>query len=105
MQIAQKVDMSRSNSDRARAHIFVSGRVQGVFYRATTRERAASLDLVGWVRNCADGRVEIVAEGARADLEKLRAWCEEGPPRAQVSDVAVSWSDPTGEFHTFDVER
>ncbi len=84
-----------------RAHIFVSGRVQGVFYRATTQEVARRLRLRGWVRNLPDGRVEIVAEGPEDALKALIDWCWEGPPLARVEDVKVIWEEPTGEFEDF----
>ncbi len=84
-----------------RAHIFVSGRVQGVFYRATTQEVARRLRLRGWVRNLPDGRVEIVAEGPEDALKALIDWCWEGSPLARVEDVKVIWEEPTGEFEDF----
>ncbi len=66
----------------------VSGRVQGVFYRATTAGRARELGLAGWVRNLADGRVEVRACGEKADVEALCQWLWQGPAGAQVSDVS-----------------
>ncbi|MGE0482832.1 MAG: acylphosphatase [Gammaproteobacteria bacterium] len=69
-----------------RAYV-VSGRVQGVWYRASARERAAELGLRGWVRNLADGRVEALAAGTPAALAAFEAWLAEGPPRARVSGV------------------
>lgn len=83
-------------------HIIVTGKVQGVFYRATAEETACSLGLTGWVKNRDDGRVEIMAEGGRASLEKLIAWCHEGPPLAHVKDVLVDWQPATGQFSTFE---
>src|SRR5438309_2102356 len=68
------------DSDIARLHMFVSGRVQGVFFRGTVADEARSLGLTGWARNLADGRVEIVAEGKRANLRTLEAWAHQGPP-------------------------
>ena len=78
---------------RVRAHLFVAGRVQGVAYRAYTQRQARRLGLVGWVRNVSDGRVELVAEGSRADVEALIAWCHEGSPFARVDRVDVAWDD------------
>ena len=86
-----------------RAHIWVSGRVQGVYYRATTVEVARRLRLKGWVRNLPDGRVEIVAEGPEDALKALIDWCWEGPPLARVEDVEVVWEEPTGEFEGFSI--
>lgn len=86
-----------------RAHIFVSGRVQGVFYRAHTREVASAHGLTGWVKNCYDGRVEAVLEGGHAEIEKVIQWCRKGPPAAHVTGVEVNWEEPTGEFGTFSI--
>lgn len=84
-------------ADPARAHVRVTGRVQGVFFRSETRERAASRGLAGWVRNAADGSVEAVFEGGREAVEALLRWCERGPRGAAVADVRVEWEDPRGE--------
>ncbi len=84
------------------AHIIVTGRVQGVFYRATTEETALGLGLTGWVKNRHDGNVEILAEGERTALEKLITWCREGPPMARVKNVSVDWQPATGQFETFE---
>lgn len=92
-------------SDIVRAHAWVSGRVQGVFYRGSTRDEAARLGLVGWVKNLADGRVELVAEGPRAAVDSLVAWAHHGPEGARVDDVRVVDDTPTGEFTAFDVLR
>jgi len=67
--------------------IRVSGKVQGVFYRASTQEKAQVLNLSGWVKNEADGSVSIEAEGSEANLEQLLEWCRSGPPRATVDQV------------------
>ena len=83
--------------DRIRAHVFVSGTVQGVRYRASTRDAVADRDVAGWVRNLDDGRVEAVFEGPEPDVEELIEWCHTGSPAASVDDVAVSYEDPTGE--------
>jgi acylphosphatase len=80
-----------------RAHVVVTGRVQGVFFRAEARERAASLGLAGWVRNNGDGSVEAVFEGDRNRVESMVSWCGRGPSLAQVEDVQVAWEDPRGE--------
>ena len=86
-----------------RAHIFVGGRVQGVYYRATAREVARSLGLSGWVRNLPDGRVEIIAEGEEEKLRKFIDWCWEGPPAARVTSVDVNWEKPEGTFQGFTI--
>ena len=91
-------------SDRTRAHVFVSGTVQGVYYRANTREQARERDVDGWVRNLADGRVEAVFEGPRAQVEGMVEWCHEGSDRADVDDVDVEYGQPAGETG-FEVRR
>lgn len=87
----------------ARAHVVISGKVQGVYYRVETRDQAKSLGVTGWVRNMPDGRVEGLFEGERGCVEKLIEWCRQGPPRARVSDVAVEWQDGRGEFCGFEI--
>ncbi|MCZ7585869.1 MAG: acylphosphatase [Deltaproteobacteria bacterium] len=76
--------------------MFVSGRVQGVWFRAETREKALSLSLSGWVRNLSDGRVEVYAVGPRDMVDRLIEWCHDGPPLAKVRSVAVTWVEPEG---------
>jgi len=85
----------------ARAHIHVSGWVQGVSYRGYARRSARGLGLTGWVRNLYDGRVEAVAEGPRPAVEAFIAWAREGPASARVEDVQVVWEDYRGEFSDF----
>jgi acylphosphatase len=71
-------------------HVLVSGRVQGVWFRDTCCEQARNLGVAGWVRNLADGRVEAVFEGPSAGVDRMVAWCHEGPSRARVDAVEVS---------------
>ncbi len=68
-------------------HCFVSGRVQGVFFRSSTQNEASQLGLTGWVRNLPDGRVEVLAQGDSEAIEQLRSWLEVGPRHASVSDI------------------
>ncbi|WP_435066574.1 acylphosphatase [Haloplanus sp. C73] len=84
-------------SDRIRAHVFVSGRVQGVYYRANTRDAARARNVDGWVRNLEDGRVEAVFEGPESAVEEMVEWCHTGSPAATVDDVDVNYEDPQGE--------
>ncbi|PSP67183.1 acylphosphatase [Halobacteriales archaeon QS_1_69_70] len=84
-------------SDLTRAHVFVTGRVQGVYYRANTREQARQRGVDGWVRNLADGRVEAVFEGDEASVEAMVEWCHTGSPRAEVEGVEVEYEPPEGE--------
>ncbi len=86
---------------RKRIYGTVSGRVQGVFFRASTRDRARELGLSGWVRNLPDGRVEFVAEGEESTLQELLQFLRVGPPGARVNDLVVEWSDPSGETGFF----
>jgi acylphosphatase len=86
-----------------RAHVYISGYVQGVFFRACTKDEALKLGITGWVRNLADGRVEAVFEGDEAEVKKIISWCHKGPPGASVRDVEVNYEDYTGQFHTFEI--
>jgi len=83
----------------------VTGRVQGVSYRAATASEARRLGVVGWVRNRADGSVELEVEGADERVAALLAWCEHGPPSARVTRVAVEDQAPTGQDQGFSVLR
>jgi acylphosphatase len=80
-----------------RAHVIVRGRIQGVGYRYSTRSRATSLGVGGWVRNRPDGNVEAVFEGWAERVELLLRWCREGPSAAYVDEIEVEWQEPTGE--------
>ena len=77
-----------------RAHVIISGRVQGVFFRDSARREARARRLAGWVRNRPDGTVEAVFQGERAAVEALIRWCHTGPPQAAVDEVAVTWEPP-----------
>jgi acylphosphatase len=88
-----------------RVEVHVGGRVQGVCYRASAREEAQRLGVLGEVRNLPDGRVEVIAEGPRDRLEQLVAWCRKGPPAAEVADVSARWSPASGGFTSFRVAR
>ena len=84
-------------SERTRAHVYVSGKVQGVYFRATTRDTAREHGVDGWVRNLDDGRVEAVFEGSEEDVERLVEFCHEGSRAARVDDVEVDDEQPQGE--------
>jgi acylphosphatase len=88
-----------------RADVVISGRVQGVFYRASAQQEAMRLSLVGEVRNLPDGRVEAVVEGPKDRIEEFIEWCKRGPPSAEVENVRVRWSKALGEFRTFMIAR
>ena len=89
----------------ARAHLVVSGRVQGVFFRYKTQQTASGLGLKGMVRNRMDGCVELIAEGDKKKIEQLISWCWQGPDMARVDNVEIDWQEPTGEYYAFKVER
>lgn len=91
-------------TDRHRAHVHVSGTVQDVYFRATTRDRAREHGVAGWVRNLQDGRVEAVFEGPEEAVESMIEWCHEGSPAAAVDAVTVVSEDPEG-LDGFEIER
>ncbi len=92
-------------TDASEARVVVSGQVQGVWFRASTRDVARGLGVRGFVRNLPDRRVEAVLQGDRAAVVKAIAFMREGPPGAVVTDVAVEWRNPTEEFEGFDVRH
>ncbi len=83
-------------------HLIARGRVQGVWFRAGTREQALQLGLCGWAKNCPDGTVEIHAEGEKEPLEQFINWCRKGTPSAEVSDLDIEWVDPKG-LNSFEI--
>ena len=91
--------------NKARVHLKVCGRVQGVYFRASTVEQARRLGVLGWVMNCADSSVEVVAEGEIEQLEKLINWCRNGPPGAHVKEVRAQWEASKEEFQSFYIKR
>ena len=88
---------------KVRAHVYVNGRVQGVFFRSETQDEAMRHGLTGWVRNLADGRVEAVFEGEKELVEKLIDFCRRGLLGARVTNVEVVWESYAGEFRGFRV--
>jgi acylphosphatase len=88
---------------KIRAHLFVSGKVQGVYFRQSTRIEAQGLGVTGWVRNLMDGRVEAVFEGEEHSVKMLVNYCRQGPGTAKVTYVDVSFGPFTGEFPDFKV--
>lgn len=89
---------------KTRAHVFVSGIVQGVGYRFATLDAANQMGVSGWVRNLPDDRVEAVFEGTKAAIENMIRWCHEGPPAAVVKDVMVEYEEPEG-IQEFQIKR
>ncbi len=92
-----------TDTRKLRAHLTVSGRVQGVWFRASTVEQARRAGVSGWVRNRSDGGVEAVIEGERGAVMQVVGWCYRGPSAARVSSVDVKWEEPTGEFFGFNM--
>lgn len=90
--------------NNARAHVVISGSVQGVCFRYETHMRARSLGITGWVMNRRDGNVEAVFEGEKDVVEGMVAWCHKGPSGAIVNDVDVKWGTYTGNFKGFGIE-
>ncbi|RLF42914.1 MAG: acylphosphatase [Thermoplasmata archaeon] len=88
---------------RVEAHVLISGKVQGVWFRANTKEKARQLNIKGWVRNLPDGRVEAVFQGEKEMVEEMIKWCYKGPPLAEVEDVEVEWKEPEEEFEDFSI--
>jgi len=86
---------------KTRAHVVVTGKVQGVFYRAETAAKARRLNITGWVRNLPDGRVEAVFEGDETNVQKIIDFCRRGPPDAYVVDLDVRRQEWTAEFRNF----
>jgi acylphosphatase len=86
---------------KVRAHILVSGRVQGVYFRQSTLLEAQNLGVNGWVRNLMDGRVEAVFEGEEHPVKTLVNYCRQGPPAARVINLDVSYGPFKGEFSNF----
>ena len=86
-----------------RVRVRIKGRVQGVFFRAYTRDAALKIGVRGWVRNLSDGRVEAVFEGEPDKVDKMVAWCHGGSPLSRVEHVEVNEEPFTGEFDQFDI--
>lgn len=86
---------------KARAHIFVSGKVQGVFLRYNTRREAQKLGITGWIWNLPDGRVEAVFEGEKDKIEKIIEWLRKGPTFTKIEKVEVKWEKPKNKFKDF----
>jgi acylphosphatase len=91
------------SGDGERAHLYVSGQVQGVFFRDSAHERAERLGLTGWVKNLPDGRVEALFEGPSERVREMVRWCEQGPPHATVEDVRTEFEASKGDLPGFEV--
>jgi acylphosphatase len=91
------------SGDYERAHVYVSGQVQGVFFRDSAREKAQQLGLNGWVKNLPDGRVEALFEGPSEGVREMVRWCEQGPSQAEVEDVETEFEASEGDLTSFEV--
>ena len=91
----------QADTKQVRAHVYISGRVQGVSFRWNTQHQAQQLGLTGWVKNLWDGRVEAVFEGEEPAVRQTVAWCHKGSRPARVDNVEVRYEQPTGEFRSF----
>ena len=83
------------------AHLIISGKVQGVFYRDSCQEIAQGLILTGWVKNMPNGQVEVLVQGEKEKIEKLIEWCKKGPPEARIDNVEVRWNRIVNNFESF----
>lgn len=90
-------------SMKKRAHVYIKGRVQGVFFRATTRDEARRRNVTGWIRNLRDGRVEAVFEGEGNRVEEMIQFCHRGSRAANVDEVEVDWEEYRDEFSDFGI--
>ena len=91
------------SNDQERAHVRISGQVQGVFFRDSTREKAQELNLEGWVKNLPDGSVEALFEGPSDKVREMIRWCEEGPRHASVENVDTDFESAGGDLSGFEV--
>jgi acylphosphatase len=88
---------------KARVHVVITGKVQGVYFRDSAQREADALGVTGWIRNNSDGSVEGVFEGTTKNLFKMIEWCQHGPPRAHVIDIKENWQNYQGEFKSFGI--
>lgn len=88
----------------SKVHVIISGKVQGVWFRANTKQKAEQLGLTGWVRNTSDGKVEAVFEGDKKLINEIVEWCNQGPPLAEVDNVDISYLEAKKEFNNFTVK-
>ena len=100
---APKKEKLPGGFENSRLHLFISGDVQGVFYRAFAREAAQILSISGWARNTSDNKVEIIAEGQKRKLEDFIKRLRVGPASARPGPMEISWESFEGEFRSFDI--
>ncbi|MCL2359118.1 acylphosphatase [Candidatus Bathycorpusculum sp.] len=98
-----KASAKHFSMTKTRAHIYISGRVQGVYFRQTTKDQAVHQNVTGWVRNLAEGRVEAVFEGEESAVKALVEFCRYGPRGASVTGIDVAWAPYPAEFTSFEI--
>ena len=105
MRFAQKVEDFNSliMTERIEAHLFISGLVQGVFFRSETKRKADEIGVFGWVKNSPDGRVEAILEGEREKVEKLVEWIKKGPTGSRVDSVELEFRKAKNQFQEFEI--
>ena len=103
--VAQFIGLKGYSQVKTRVHLYISGRVQGVFFRDSAQQAAQSAGVTGFVKNLRDGRVEVVAEGEDEAIQKLVQWCHSGPPAASVESVEIQHEPYRGEFFIFETRR
>lgn len=86
-----------------RAHVFLTGTVQGVFFRSSTRSQARIHKVRGWIKNLPDGRVESVMEGEKSEVESLIEFCKKGPSGSRIENVEIEWERPSHSFSGFEI--
>jgi acylphosphatase len=92
-----------NNREKSTIHLFISGRVQGVFFRQFVKDRAQKLGLFGWVRNLADGRVEAIIEGDKEKLQEILIYIKKGPLLAKVEKIEIDWQEYQRKFKEFSI--
>lgn len=95
--------MNNTEEKKTRAHVFIKGKVQGVYFRQNTKQVATEHRVTGWVCNLSDGRVEAVFEGDKTDVNDVIEWCHVGPTNSRVDDVDVRFEKYSGEFASFTI--
>jgi acylphosphatase len=90
---------------KSRVHVVISGRVQGVWFRASTRDKAQQLGLTGWVKNTSEGNVEAVFEGEEKLINEMLDWCHHGPPLSEVKNVEIKKQHPSNDFDDFSIKH
>ena len=89
--------------DRVKAHVYIYGDVQGVFFRRSAKIKAEELEVVGWVKNSDDGGVEVVCQGRKNNVNRFIAWCKKGPPLSKVKKIEVEWRKKLESLDNFEV--